>query len=108
MTTGISGWDRAWTARLLGRAAARWDGVGEGMENGNGHGNVLRNGNGTVTRSSTSEDGEVETKVSEDDFTRPGHMVTLRYTPGGTRVRRGHTEAAVGESSYGRGACGRF
>ncbi|ORY34984.1 putative 3,4 dihydroxy-2-butanone-4-phosphate synthase [Naematelia encephala] len=33
--------------------------------------------------------------ADDDDFTRPGHLVTLRYTPGGTRVRRGHTEAAV-------------
>ncbi|WVR08293.1 3,4-dihydroxy-2-butanone-4-phosphate synthase [Kwoniella sp. DSM 27419] len=31
----------------------------------------------------------------EDDLTRPGHMVTLRYTPGGVRSRRGHTECAV-------------
>jgi 3,4-dihydroxy-2-butanone 4-phosphate synthase len=36
--------------------------------------------------------------TSEDDLTRPGHMVTLRYTPGGVRRRRGHTECAVGES----------
>nr|WPS94658.1 3,4-dihydroxy-2-butanone 4-phosphate synthase [Naematelia aurantialba] len=33
--------------------------------------------------------------ADEGDFTRPGHLVTLRYTPGGTRVRKGHTEAAV-------------
>jgi len=33
-----------------------------------------------------------------EEFTRPGHLVTLRYTPGGTRKRRGHTEAAVGMS----------
>ena len=32
----------------------------------------------------------------EDDITRPGHLVTLRYMTGGTRKRRGHTEAAVG------------
>ncbi|WWC65601.1 3,4-dihydroxy-2-butanone-4-phosphate synthase [Kwoniella dejecticola CBS 10117] len=31
----------------------------------------------------------------EDDLTRPGHMVTLRYRPGGVRERRGHTECAV-------------
>ncbi|WVQ66560.1 3,4-dihydroxy-2-butanone-4-phosphate synthase [Kwoniella botswanensis] len=30
-----------------------------------------------------------------NDLTRPGHMVTLRYAPGGTRKRRGHTECAV-------------
>ncbi|KAL4399663.1 3,4-dihydroxy 2-butanone 4-phosphate synthase [Malassezia pachydermatis] len=29
------------------------------------------------------------------DFTRPGHMNPLRYTPGGVQVRRGHTEATV-------------
>ena len=31
-----------------------------------------------------------------EEFTRPGHIVTLRYTPGGVVKRRGHTEAAVG------------
>lgn len=36
-----------------------------------------------------------------DDFTRPGHIMTLRYTPGGTRNRTGHTEAAVGECETG-------
>ena len=29
------------------------------------------------------------------DFLRPGHMNPLRYTSGGVRVRRGHTEASV-------------
>ncbi|WFD04141.1 3,4-dihydroxy-2-butanone-4-phosphate synthase [Malassezia obtusa] len=29
------------------------------------------------------------------DFSRPGHMNPLRYTPGGVTVRRGHTEASV-------------
>jgi 3,4-dihydroxy-2-butanone 4-phosphate synthase len=33
-----------------------------------------------------------------DEFTRPGHLVTLRYTKGGVVKRRGHTEAAVGMS----------
>ncbi len=37
------------------------------------------------------------------EFTRPGHLVPLRYTPGGTRVRFGHTEAAVGEFSWSGG-----
>jgi 3,4-dihydroxy-2-butanone 4-phosphate synthase len=32
-----------------------------------------------------------------EEFTRPGHLVTLRYKPGGVVERRGHTEAAVGE-----------
>ncbi|OWT39226.1 3,4-dihydroxy-2-butanone-4-phosphate synthase [Cryptococcus neoformans Bt1] len=31
----------------------------------------------------------------ESDFTRPGHMVTLRYAVGGVRKRRGHTECAT-------------
>jgi 3,4-dihydroxy 2-butanone 4-phosphate synthase/GTP cyclohydrolase II len=29
------------------------------------------------------------------DFTRPGHIFPLRYSPGGVRKRRGHTEAAL-------------
>ncbi|GAB5036033.1 bifunctional dihydroxy-2-butanone 4-phosphate synthase gtp cyclohydrolase ii protein [Nannochloropsis oceanica] len=29
------------------------------------------------------------------DFTRPGHIFPLRYTPGGVKNRRGHTEAAL-------------
>ncbi|GAA3733854.1 3,4-dihydroxy 2-butanone 4-phosphate synthase/GTP cyclohydrolase II [Spinactinospora alkalitolerans] len=29
------------------------------------------------------------------DFVRPGHILPLRYRPGGVLVRRGHTEAAV-------------
>ncbi len=29
------------------------------------------------------------------DFTRPGHIFPLRYTPGGVMRRRGHTEAAL-------------
>lgn len=39
--------------------------------------------------------------AGEDDFTRPGHLMTLRYTPGGVRKRRGHTECAVGELLFG-------
>lgn len=35
-------------------------------------------------------------KSDESDFTRPGHMVTLRYAVGGVRKRRGHTECATG------------
>ncbi len=30
-----------------------------------------------------------------DDFTKTGHMNPLRYTEGGVRVRKGHTEASV-------------
>lgn len=36
-------------------------------------------------------------RANAEDFTRPGHLCPLRYTEGGVRVRRGHTEAAVGE-----------
>jgi hypothetical protein len=43
-----------------------------------------------------------ETK-GEEEFTRPGHLVTLRYRPGGVRERRGHTECAVGECEVERG-----
>jgi 3,4-dihydroxy-2-butanone 4-phosphate synthase len=40
-----------------------------------------------------SEAGSVQAK----DFCRPGHLCPLRYTEGGVRRRRGHTEASVGE-----------
>ncbi|MCC5888677.1 MAG: 3,4-dihydroxy-2-butanone-4-phosphate synthase [Gammaproteobacteria bacterium] len=30
-----------------------------------------------------------------EDFVRPGHVIPLRYEPGGVLVRSGHTEAAV-------------
>ena len=30
-----------------------------------------------------------------EDFSRPGHLNPLRYTPGGIHARRGHTEASV-------------
>ncbi|KAI1343114.1 3,4-dihydroxy-2-butanone 4-phosphate synthase [Xylariaceae sp. FL0016] len=33
--------------------------------------------------------------ASVDSFRRPGHVFPLRAQPGGVRVRRGHTEAAV-------------
>lgn len=39
----------------------------------------------------------VASGAGPEQFTRPGHLVTLRYTVGGTRKRTGHTEAAVGE-----------
>lgn len=35
-----------------------------------------------------------------EDFTRPGHMVPLRYTEGGVLARPGHTEAATGTSFH--------
>src|SRR5207302_5672959 len=33
--------------------------------------------------------------ATEEDFTRPGHVVPLRARPGGVLRRAGHTEAAV-------------
>lgn len=39
----------------------------------------------------------VASGAGPEEFTRPGHVVPLRYTTGGTRKRVGHTEAAVGE-----------
>jgi 3,4-dihydroxy-2-butanone 4-phosphate synthase len=35
--------------------------------------------------------------IAPVDFCRPGHLCPLRYTEGGVRRRRGHTEASVGE-----------
>jgi 3,4-dihydroxy 2-butanone 4-phosphate synthase/GTP cyclohydrolase II len=37
----------------------------------------------------------VRADARPDDFRRPGHVFTLRYTAGGTLVRAGHTEASV-------------
>ena len=36
-----------------------------------------------------------EPDVTADDFLRPGHMLPLRYQPGGVLARPGHTEAAI-------------
>ncbi|WFC96430.1 3,4-dihydroxy-2-butanone-4-phosphate synthase [Malassezia brasiliensis] len=33
--------------------------------------------------------------ATASDFSRPGHLNPLRYTPGGVTVRPGHTEASV-------------
>lgn len=42
-----------------------------------------------------------------EDFRRPGHVFTLRYTAGGTLVRAGHTEASVDLARLaGRGPSG--
>ncbi|MCL4448923.1 MAG: bifunctional 3,4-dihydroxy-2-butanone-4-phosphate synthase/GTP cyclohydrolase II [Actinobacteria bacterium] len=37
----------------------------------------------------------IDTKTTPADFVRPGHILPLRYTPGGVLKRAGHTEAAV-------------
>lgn len=34
-------------------------------------------------------------KCTKDNFRRPGHMLPLRYRPGGVRVRGGHTESSI-------------
>ncbi|EPQ25816.1 uncharacterized protein PFL1_06683 [Pseudozyma flocculosa PF-1] len=66
-TTGISAHDRALTSRKL---AQSQEGEREGQHGTRGY-------------------------VHKDDFTRPGHVCPLRYTEGGVRVRKGHTEASV-------------
>jgi 3,4-dihydroxy-2-butanone 4-phosphate synthase len=45
-----------------------------------------------LAQASTNKDS-----VEPKDFCRPGHLCPLRYTKGGVRRRRGHTEASVGE-----------
>ncbi|KDN40176.1 hypothetical protein K437DRAFT_227481 [Tilletiaria anomala UBC 951] len=42
-----------------------------------------------------AEEPNKSSEVLPEDFSRPGHMVPLRYTEGGVRVRKGHTEAGV-------------
>ncbi|PWZ01251.1 putative RIB3-3,4-dihydroxy-2-butanone 4-phosphate synthase [Testicularia cyperi] len=48
-----------------------------------------------TSRMLANGDGNGDKDAKPDDFTRPGHMNPLRYTPGGVRVRMGHTEASV-------------
>lgn len=79
-TTGISAHDRALTARMLAATAAHvHPAVPKGFAQG--------------AQASLSPAPEQPTPES---FTRPGHLVPLRYRPGGTRVRQGHTEASIG------------
>jgi 3,4-dihydroxy-2-butanone 4-phosphate synthase len=56
---------------------------------------------GITTGISASDRATTALKLADDacgpdDFTRPGHMVPLRYTEGGVLQRRGHTESTVG------------
>ena len=37
----------------------------------------------------------IDPKASPEDFSRPGHLLPLRYNPGGVLARGGHTEAIV-------------
>lgn len=79
-TTGISAHDRALTARMLAKAALLA-----------GH----KAPTAAAGASAWGRPGDAES-VTPEDFSRPGHMVPLRYTEGGVRVRKGHTEASVG------------
>ena len=60
------------------------------------------NGRHPVTTGISAHDRSYAIRLLTEDkgpeeFTRPGHLVTLRYTRGGVVKRRGHTEASVGE-----------
>lgn len=70
-TTGISAKDRSLTSRKLAEA---WKQSNERVKHTDG------------------------SSISASDFCRPGHLCPLRYTEGGVRRRRGHTEASVGKS----------
>lgn len=95
VTTGISAHDRAYVARLLARSARHY----------------ISDAVATAAAAGSSADADalapsgtqlsIPDNVDKNDFTRPGHMVTLRYTAGGVRERRGHTESAVGECGGG-------
>jgi 3,4-dihydroxy-2-butanone 4-phosphate synthase len=69
-TTGISAHDRALTARMLAKSAQ-------------------------LLPQHKVEGVDSKEVPQPEEFSRPGHMVPLRYTEGGVRVRKGHTEASV-------------
>ncbi|PWN37682.1 putative RIB3-3,4-dihydroxy-2-butanone 4-phosphate synthase [Meira miltonrushii] len=52
---------------------------------------------GTTTGISAHDRALTSRKLAQtwQDFCRPGHLCPLRYTEGGVRRRRGHTEASV-------------
>lgn len=75
-TTGISAHDRALTSRMLAAFEYTQPAKGGGGE---GKHTALPQG------------------PTKEDFSRPGHLCPLRYTEGGVRARKGHTEASVGE-----------
>lgn len=81
-TTGISAHDRALTARMLAAAAAH----------------VQPNTPQGFAQGVKANLPQTHEQPTPESFTRPGHLVPLRYRPGGTRVRQGHTEASIGTS----------
>lgn len=89
-TTGISAHDRALTSRKL---AQTWrEARGQSVPQTTSNGASSANGNA----SAAFHEGEAPDRLIEpQDFCRPGHMCPLRYTEGGVRRRRGHTEASV-------------
>ncbi|KAE8222297.1 hypothetical protein CF319_g4481 [Tilletia indica] len=83
-TTGISAHDRALTSRKLARVGELIDG---GRRNAAGASQEVGGG--------LSAEQAEEERLRPEDFSRPGHLNPLRYTEGGVRKRRGHTEASV-------------
>ncbi|MCO5555797.1 hypothetical protein L7F22_009342 [Adiantum nelumboides] len=90
-TTGISAHDRALTSRKLSQT---WrEGKGESISS-----QTKQNGQSSTNGNSSAafHEGEAPDRlIKPEDFCRPGHMCPLRYTEGGVRRRRGHTEASV-------------
>ncbi|CAD6886199.1 unnamed protein product [Tilletia controversa] len=80
-TTGISAHDRALTSRKLARVGEL---IARRREGGD------KEADGIVDKEEAEKEG-----LRPEDFSRPGHLNPLRYTEGGVRKRRGHTEASV-------------
>ncbi len=93
-TTGISAHDRALTARMLSKAAALVPRFAEARKKADEEEEVKSSSRAEAIIRQRKEEKDVP---APEDFSRPGHMVPLRYTEGGVRVRKGHTEASVGE-----------
>jgi len=74
-TTGISAHDRALTSRKLAQLGA-----------------LQQEHKGRIQ---LPEAEAAQLQLQPGDFSRPGHLNPLRYTIGGVRKRRGHTEASV-------------
>lgn len=82
-TTGISAHDRALTSRKLAQAWRQAHRSSSTTASVNGH-------------AEDKYDAALNGRAIEPrDFCRPGHLCPLRYTEGGVRRRRGHTEASV-------------
>lgn len=80
-TTGISAHDRALSSRKLSQAWRQSRSVSNGAVH------PQQNGDSLVDKD--------RGPIRPIDFCRPGHLCPLRYTEGGVRRRRGHTEASV-------------